>query len=308
MVKKYKPFVPIHPGEVIKDEVEARGITQKQLAGLMGMPYTMLNEILNGKRNVTTETALLFEAALDINAEMLLGIQADYSLQIARKNRRLLKHVAAIRAAILVLIAVLMPSVMSAQYAYSGMSGVRSGYIYEDGIMDDGTRYIISDMYVCGQYSYSLCKYVAEDGNSWYGIAVEAKQYIPKNGLLVFVGKGDNGSQSFVLGQKLSDHIVMTKNSVGISPIFFFGRIGLTTYQQTSQSEISYAVFDLSEENLEQLLSAELKEIRISNRSTYNSTSGRYYLDGFPKWLSRAKGNVDARSSVSVNTILEDID
>ena len=65
----------------------------------MGMPYTMLNEILNGKRNLTTETALLFEAALDINAEMLLGIQADYSLQIARKNRRLLKHVAAIRSA-----------------------------------------------------------------------------------------------------------------------------------------------------------------------------------------------------------------
>ena len=49
----------IHPGEMIKDEIAARGITQKELAKQMGVSYTVFNEILNGKRPVTTEYALL---------------------------------------------------------------------------------------------------------------------------------------------------------------------------------------------------------------------------------------------------------
>ena len=41
----------IHPGEMIKDEIMARGLTQKELAEQMGVSYTVFNEILNGKRN-----------------------------------------------------------------------------------------------------------------------------------------------------------------------------------------------------------------------------------------------------------------
>ena len=92
MAHKFIPFVPVHPGELIKDEIESRGITQKRLSELMGLPYTMLNEMLNGKRPVSTEMALLFEAALDINAALLLNMQSDYSLQVARKNQSLLKR------------------------------------------------------------------------------------------------------------------------------------------------------------------------------------------------------------------------
>ena len=54
----------IHPGEMIKDEIIARGLTQKGLAEQMGVSCTVFNEILNGKRPVTTEYALLLEAAL----------------------------------------------------------------------------------------------------------------------------------------------------------------------------------------------------------------------------------------------------
>ena len=60
----------IHPGEMIKDEIIARGITQKNLAQQMGVSYTVFNEILNGKRPVTTEYALLLEAALGTNASI----------------------------------------------------------------------------------------------------------------------------------------------------------------------------------------------------------------------------------------------
>ena len=71
----------IHPGEMIKDEIMARGLTQKKLAQQMGVSYTVFNEILNGKRPVTTEYALMLEAALGTNANIWLGLQADYNMQ-----------------------------------------------------------------------------------------------------------------------------------------------------------------------------------------------------------------------------------
>ena len=71
----------IHPGEMIKDEIIARGITQKELARQMGVSYTVFNEMLNGKRPVTTEYALLLEAALGTSASIWIGLQADYDMQ-----------------------------------------------------------------------------------------------------------------------------------------------------------------------------------------------------------------------------------
>jgi len=81
------PFEPTHPGEILKDEIEYRGISQRQLAAKMGVAYSVLNEVLNAKRPVTTEYALLFEAALGIDAEPLIGMQADYNIQVMRKNK-----------------------------------------------------------------------------------------------------------------------------------------------------------------------------------------------------------------------------
>ena len=43
------PYTPTHPGEVIKEEIEYRGISQKVLSQQMGVSYSLLNEILNGK-------------------------------------------------------------------------------------------------------------------------------------------------------------------------------------------------------------------------------------------------------------------
>lgn len=87
----------IHPGEMIKDEINARGITQKELAQQMGVSYTVFNEILNGKRPVTTEYALLLEAALGTNASIWIGLQADYNLQKAKQDKTFLKRLEKIR-------------------------------------------------------------------------------------------------------------------------------------------------------------------------------------------------------------------
>ncbi|MCL1943362.1 MAG: HigA family addiction module antitoxin [Candidatus Azobacteroides sp.] len=83
-----EPYRPIHPGEILKDEIEYRGISQKRLAAAMEMPYTQLNEILNGKRPVNTEFALLIEAALDLPAESLLKMQARYNMMVTKRNAK----------------------------------------------------------------------------------------------------------------------------------------------------------------------------------------------------------------------------
>ena len=87
----------IHPGEMIKDEITARGITQKELARQMGVSYTVFNEILNGKRPVTTEYARLLEAALGTNANIWLGLQADYNMQKAKQDKTFMKRLENIR-------------------------------------------------------------------------------------------------------------------------------------------------------------------------------------------------------------------
>ncbi len=87
----------IHPGEMIKDEIEYRGISQKALAAEIGLPASVLNEVLNGKRAVTTEYALLLEAALGIEADIWLKLQSDYNKQIAKSDTSFMARLEKIR-------------------------------------------------------------------------------------------------------------------------------------------------------------------------------------------------------------------
>ena len=91
------PSEPIHPGEMIKDEIEYRGISQKDLAKEIGVPTSVLNEVLNGKRAVTTEYALLLEAALGIEADLWLRLQYEYNKQVAKSDPGFVARLARIR-------------------------------------------------------------------------------------------------------------------------------------------------------------------------------------------------------------------
>lgn len=88
---------PTHPGDVLKDEIEYRGISQRQLAEEMGIAYSALNEILNARRPVTEKTALLFEAALGVNAEPLLKMQMRYNLQSTKNDSTFMARLAKVR-------------------------------------------------------------------------------------------------------------------------------------------------------------------------------------------------------------------
>jgi len=92
-----EPYYPTHPGVVLKDEIEYRGISQKKLATAMDVPYTLLNEVLNGKRPVNTELALLIEAILDLPAEPLLKMQARYNMIITKRDGKFIEKLKKVR-------------------------------------------------------------------------------------------------------------------------------------------------------------------------------------------------------------------
>ena len=96
-MKTYVCQRPIHPGELLKEEVEYRNTKQTKLAEQIGISYKMLNDILNCRRSLTTTTALLFEAALGIDAGLLMRMQLDYNLQTAKKDSFLMKRLRNIR-------------------------------------------------------------------------------------------------------------------------------------------------------------------------------------------------------------------
>ena len=88
---------PIHPGEMLKEEVEYRNIKQTKLAEQMGISYKILNDILNCRRPLTTQTAMLFEAALGISAGLLMKIQLEYNMFTAKQDSSFVQRLESIR-------------------------------------------------------------------------------------------------------------------------------------------------------------------------------------------------------------------
>lgn len=88
--------IPTHPGSVLKEELESRKISQKQFAELIEMSYNQLNEILNEKRSVTVDFALMIEASLGINPELLINMQNRYNMAVAHKQPSLIERLNAI--------------------------------------------------------------------------------------------------------------------------------------------------------------------------------------------------------------------
>lgn len=92
-----QPSRPIHPGEIIKDEIVYQGISQKKLSEETGISYTIISEIIHGKRQVSVEYAMLFDAFLNLDADMLIKMQMDYNKEMAMKNPTLMDRLKAIR-------------------------------------------------------------------------------------------------------------------------------------------------------------------------------------------------------------------
>ena len=92
-----KPFQPTHPGEVLKDELEYRGISQRGLAKEIGISYSAFNEMLNGKRSLSPELAMMMEAALGVDAAPLLAMQNEYDMLMAERDDSFMEKLKRIR-------------------------------------------------------------------------------------------------------------------------------------------------------------------------------------------------------------------
>lgn len=76
-----KHLPPTHPGEMLLEEfLKPLGITQTAFATRMGISYPRLNEVINGKRSVTTDTALRLAKVTGMSADFWLGLQQDWDL------------------------------------------------------------------------------------------------------------------------------------------------------------------------------------------------------------------------------------
>lgn len=77
---------PIHPGEILADELGELGITPTELSRQIGVPPNRISQIIQGKRAVTGDTALRLGHWFKSSAEFWLNLQTAYDLRVATKE------------------------------------------------------------------------------------------------------------------------------------------------------------------------------------------------------------------------------
>ena len=83
------PFLsdmPIPPGEILEEEIEARGMTRQELAALMATNPRTIDAIISGEKAIDPETAVALANALCIGARYWLGLEADYVAALAQNE------------------------------------------------------------------------------------------------------------------------------------------------------------------------------------------------------------------------------
>jgi HTH-type transcriptional regulator/antitoxin HigA len=83
------PGLAMHPGRLLKDELNAREMKQIDLAKELGIAKNVMSDIINGKRNLTPEMAVRLENAFGIKAEFWMKYQVAYEIDKIRiKNKK----------------------------------------------------------------------------------------------------------------------------------------------------------------------------------------------------------------------------
>ncbi len=75
---------PIHPGEILREEMETLGISARQLAAALHVPTNRITGIINGQRAVTADTALRLARFFSTTPEFWLNLQVAYDLRRTR--------------------------------------------------------------------------------------------------------------------------------------------------------------------------------------------------------------------------------
>jgi addiction module HigA family antidote len=84
-----RPPNPIHPGQMIREEfLEPAGLSQRELAQRLGWTVAKLNELINGKRGITADSALDLSDELNTSPELWLNLQNLFDLKRAESRRK----------------------------------------------------------------------------------------------------------------------------------------------------------------------------------------------------------------------------
>ena len=89
-------YTPVHPGEVLKDELEEIALTQTALAKHIGVLAKTINEICRGKRGISTEMAMKLSKALGGRPQFWLNLQNNW--EISQINETAYEHIKRIAA------------------------------------------------------------------------------------------------------------------------------------------------------------------------------------------------------------------
>ena len=84
---KPKARKPVHPGEVLLEEfLKPKDMTQYELSEKMGVPIQRINTLINGKRDMTPETAVLLSRALGTTPQFWMNLQINLDLYLAEEK------------------------------------------------------------------------------------------------------------------------------------------------------------------------------------------------------------------------------
>ena len=82
-----KAILPIHPGEILLEEfLKPMAITQYRLAKDINVPARRINEIVQGKRSISADTALRLGRYFNMSAEFWINLQTHYALEMEKKK------------------------------------------------------------------------------------------------------------------------------------------------------------------------------------------------------------------------------
>ena len=74
---------PVHPGEILRDELDELGMSASALAGELAVPTSRVTAILNGQRGITADTALRLSRYFGTTPQLWLNLQKTFELRLA---------------------------------------------------------------------------------------------------------------------------------------------------------------------------------------------------------------------------------
>lgn len=83
MTPQRKKLLPIHPGELLRDELKEIGVSLNELARALRVPMNRISAIVNGRRSITADTAMRLARYFGTSPQYWLNLQTAYDLEVA---------------------------------------------------------------------------------------------------------------------------------------------------------------------------------------------------------------------------------